>query len=450
MALTIIMLSGCSSANNTDKNTTTEPSSAASEKASENADASAEQISTANRNEDGYTLEQVLILSRHNIRSPLSNEGSTLASVTTNDWFDWTSGKSELSLRGGVLETEMGQYFRKYLVSKGLMTENWEPADNEVRIYANSMQRTIATANYFKSAFLPVDDIETEYHLEIGEMDPVFHPKFTFLSEAFKEQAMKEIAALGGDKGIAGITENLSENYKLLEDILNFSNSEYAKENSITSFGLDAPEIKFEMNEEPYMTGTLDLTASICDALVLQYYEENGSKEASFGKELTFDQWKQIARISDVYEEVIFATHSISVNVANPMLKEIRKELNTDGRKVSYLCGHDSNVLTVLTALGVEDYNLPGAISKDTPIGCKLVIQKWSNKDGKTYATVDMIYQSVDQLQKCTMLDMENPPMVYSLSFDGLEKNADGYYLYDDLMKRFDDEISAYDNLPKD
>ena len=94
----------------------------------------------------GYTLEQVVVLSRHNIRSPLSGGDSLLGKITPNTWFTWSSNPSELSLRGGVLETEMGQYFRKWLESEGLFPENCHPEDGQVRSYANSKQRTIATA----------------------------------------------------------------------------------------------------------------------------------------------------------------------------------------------------------------------------------------------------------------------------------------------------------------
>lgn len=390
------------------------------------------------------------MISRHNIRSPLSDEGSTLASVTKNEWFKWTSGKSELSVRGGVLETEMGQFFRKYVVANGLMKENAQPTDDEVRIYSNSMQRTIATANYFKSGFLPIADIETEYHCELNTMDPVFHPQFTYLSEAFKEQAMKEINALGGSDRLEDLINSLADNYRLLEKLLDFANSDYAKENGLTEFQMDVPEVKFEMNAEPYMTGTLDLVAAICDALVLQYYEEPDVLKAGFGYELTEDEWKMIAEISDVYEEVIFASHIVAVNVANPMLKEVESELDKDGRIFTYLCGHDSNVITVLKALGVEDYVLPGAISKDTPIGCKLVFEIWENADGEEMICINLVYQSVDQLRSCEMLSMENPPVFYPLSFKGLTKNTDGFYAFNDFEKLLSDTIAEYDNLPTD
>ena len=76
-----------------------------------------------------YTLKQVVVLSRHNIRSPLSGRHSALQRLTPHEWYQWSSAPSELSLRGGALETMMGQYFRKWLVSEGMMQENEIPAE---------------------------------------------------------------------------------------------------------------------------------------------------------------------------------------------------------------------------------------------------------------------------------------------------------------------------------
>ena len=90
-----------------------------------------------------YTLDKVVVLSRHNIRSPLSGSGSQLGDITPHSWFDWTSGPSELSLRGAVLETIMGQYFRLWLKDAGLIPENWQPEEGAVRFYANAKQKSI-------------------------------------------------------------------------------------------------------------------------------------------------------------------------------------------------------------------------------------------------------------------------------------------------------------------
>ena len=51
---------------------------------------------------EGYTLSRMVILSRHNIRSPLSGSGSTLGKMTTHEWTEWSAPTGELTLRGGM------------------------------------------------------------------------------------------------------------------------------------------------------------------------------------------------------------------------------------------------------------------------------------------------------------------------------------------------------------
>ena len=71
-----------------------------------------------------YELKEVVVMSRHNIRSPLVSGGAAYMRVTPYEWFKWTSPGSQLSLRGGALETEMGQFFRKWVVAEGLLPDN--------------------------------------------------------------------------------------------------------------------------------------------------------------------------------------------------------------------------------------------------------------------------------------------------------------------------------------
>ena len=68
---------------------------------------------------DGYTLDRVVVLSRHNIRSPLIGKNQGAGKLTPHEWFAWTSPTSQLSVRGGVLETCMGQYFHGFPHTEG-------------------------------------------------------------------------------------------------------------------------------------------------------------------------------------------------------------------------------------------------------------------------------------------------------------------------------------------
>ena len=383
-----------------------------------------------------YALKQVVVLSRHNIRSPLSGRPSALQRITPHEWFEWSSAPSELSLRGGALETIMGQYFRKWLVSEGLMQENEIPAEGTMRFYANSKQRTIATAQYFSSGMLPVANVSIEHHCEINKMDPVFNPQITDDNENFKALAQQQIAAMGGEKGLVGIGEKMAENYKLLEQVLDMGQSVACLEGDTCHFSTDDAHVYLIKNHEPGMGGSLRLACQAADALVLQYYEEPDDLKAAFGHTLSWEDWVNISAIKDWYGDVLFTSPAVAQQVASPLIKTMMEELQTDGRKFTFLCGHDSNIGSVLAAMDVEDYSLPQTIEKKTPIGCKLVIGKWENAEGQLFASLSLVYQGTEQLRHMTLLDLKNPPMIFSLRLKGLTANADGLYPYEALMNR--------------
>ena len=149
--------------------------------------------------------------------------------------------------------------------------------------------------------------------------------------------------------------------------------------------------------------------------------------------------------ISVGYQDALFTTPVVATNIANPLLKEMLSELKNTHRKFTFLCGHDSNIISVLAALTAENYSLPYTVERKSPIGCEIVISEWTKAgDSDKYISVNMVYQSTDQVRGIAMLDEKHPPMVYPLSFVGLNKNEDGYYKKTDIIKRFEEVISKY------
>lgn len=385
---------------------------------------------------DGYKLKEVVILSRHNIRSPLANKNATIARLTPHSWFNWSSKPSDLSLRGGTLETTFGQYFRKCLEEVKFFDENIEPSLDEVRIYSNSKQRTIATANYFLTGLFPISNMDVEHHMPFDEMDPVFNPVLTDIDEEFASNAGKQIQEM-----FKSTVDNLEDNYRLIENVIDVKDSVDYKEKKFEKFRTDDLNVIFAENSEPALTGSLKTALQISDALVLQYYECDEKNEA-FGKKLTRKEWEDIAEVKDVYEEVLFSAPLVAYNVANPLLKEILTELQNDRRKLTFLCGHDSNLVSVLSALQAEDYKLDYAIEKKTPIGSKVVFSKWEDEDGKMYISIDYVYQTVEQLKYISLLNTDNPPAIFPIKLKGITRNKEGLYTLDDILERFKFAIS--------
>ena len=402
--------------------------------------ARAECLSTLSH--DGYTLEQVVVLSRHNIRSPFSSKGAVLERITPHEWVSWSSNPSELSLRGGALETMMGQYFRKWMEEDGLFPENYQPEDGAVRIYANAKQRTIATARFFSSGLLPTADPQVETHVDYDDMDPAFKPQLTFVNDAYIRDIEDQVMELH-EKDLA----DLEDNYRLLEDILDIEDSPAWQNGEVEAFRTDDTELILNLNAEPNLSGSLKMAGRISDALVLQYYEEPDQKKAAFGHELTQEQWRMVGEVKDTYQEILFALPLIAPNVAHPLLMVINDELADRNRKFTFLCGHDSNLQSVLGALGAEDYILPYSIENEIPIGSKLVFSRWTDADSGKWISLDLVYQTADQLRGLTLLDMDTPPAIVPVTLKHMERNEDGLYAEEAVMSRIEQAIAEYDQI---
>ena len=127
-------------------------------------------------------------------------------------------------------------------------------------------------------------------------------------------------------------------------------------------------------------------------------------------------------------------------------MSRIREELNNSDRKFMFLCGHDSNLASIGAALGFQFPETENALELHTPIGSKLVFEKWS--DGTDdYIVVNLVYQAVGQLQGRTLLSLDVPPMVLPITIEGLTSNADGLYALSDLDARMAEAMADYDAI---
>jgi glucose-1-phosphatase len=111
-----------------------------------------------------------------------------------------------------------------------------------------------------------------------------------------------------------------------------------------------------------------------------------------------------------------------------------------------FLCGHDSNLASIGAALRFVYPETQNALELHTPIGSKLVFEKWS--DGTDdYVAVNLVYPKYRQLQNRTLLSLDEPPMVRPVTIEGLTANADGLYRLEDLNNRMAEAMAEYDAI---
>ena len=353
---------------------------------------------------EGYQLQQVLMMSRHNLRAPLANNGSVLEQSTPNKWPEWDVPGGQLTTKGGVLEVYMGHYMREWLAEQGMVKSGECPPPDTVYAYANSLQRTVATAQFFITGAFPGCDIPVHHQEKMGTMDPTFNPVITDDSAAFSEQA---VAAM--EKELSKL--QLTDSYQLLEKIVNYKDSPACKEKQQCSLVDGKNTFSAKYQQEPGVSGPLKVGNSLVDAFTLQYYEGFPMDQVAWGEIKSDQQWKVLSKLKNGYQDSLFTSPEVARNVAKPLVSYIDKALVTDrtrAPKITVLVGHDSNIASLLTALDFKPYQLHDQ-NERTPIGGKIVFQRWhDSKANRDLMKIEYVYQSAEQLRNADALTLQH------------------------------------------
>lgn len=372
---------------------------------------------------EGYQLQQVLMMSRHNLRAPLANNGSVLEQSTPNKWPEWDVPGGQLTTKGCVLEVYMGHYMREWLAEQGMVKSGECPPPDTVYAYANSLQRTVATAQFFITGAFPGCDIPVHHQEKMGTMDPTFNPVITDDSAAFSEQA---VAAM--EKELSKL--QLTDSYQLLEKIVNYKDSPACKEKQQCSLVDGKNTFSAKYQQEPGVSGPLKVGNSLVDAFTLQYYEGFPMDQVAWGEIKSDQQWKVLSKLKNGYQDSLFTSPEVARNVAKPLVSYIDKALVTDrtsAPKITVLVGHDSNIASLLTALDFKPYQLHDQ-NERTPIGGKIVFQRWhDSKTNRDLMKIEYVYQSAEQLRNADALTLQAPAQRVTLELSGCPIDTNGF-----------------------
>lgn len=377
-------------------------------------------------------LQQVLMFSRHNLRAPLADNGSVLAQSTKKTWPEWDVPGGQLTTKGGVLEVYMGNYTRQWLAQQGLVKNGVCPDSNSVFVYANSLQRTVATAQFFVNGAFPGCDIAVTHQDEMGSMDPVFNPVITDGNEEFIKKALAGMTA-------ANEKLSLKPAFQRLEKIVDYKSSPACNNKKQCDLSNGQNTFIVENGKEPGVNGPLKVGNSLMDAFTLQYYEGFPLDQVAWGQIKTPEQWQALSTIKNGYQDTLFTTPEVARDVAAPLVDYIRSQLidqeKSDSPKVTLMVGHDSNIASLLSALQVKPYDLPETYEK-TPIGGQVVFERWHDaKNNKDLLKIEYVYQTADQLRDAEVLSLKKPPKRVTLQLAGCPTDANGYCSWDQFAQ---------------
>ncbi|XP_045529573.1 glucose-1-phosphatase-like [Pieris brassicae] len=362
-----------------------------------------------------YDLKQVLILSRHNIRAPLS---SNLHYLSSNTWPIWNVDSAFLTAKGALLEGYMGRFISNWLVKKGLLPAGC-PEQNTVRVYANTRQRTKATANAFVDSAFKNCNI-TVYSKVSNKMDPIFNPIIRNDSKELKSAIINEM-----EQKLRSL--NLNEPYSRLNDVVDIKHAKICEVDKICDFERAKDDVFYEIGKEPNVNGPLGFTNSIVDAFIMSYYEGMNITDIAWGNMRTSKEWKLFSAITRGNMDVRFNSTVLAKEVAKPLLKYIYSILYKKSPNFTLLVGHDSNLMSVMAAIGFKPYVLPDQYEV-TPIGGKLVFQRWHDRNtNEDLLKIEYVYQTMEQLRNGDVLTEQNPPKVITMHIDTCENDIGGF-----------------------
>jgi len=352
---------------------------------------------------DGDQLEQVVLLSRHNLRAPVVASGA-LANATPETWPRWEVAPGELTTKGGVLEVYMGRYIAQWLRQAQLLPVSGCPQEDDFHAYANSLQRTQATAQFFVAGAFPGCHVAVEQRMPLGSMDPLFDPVIRRDDAAFRTRALESM-----QRALAAV--DLAPALSVVEEITRYPQSAACKGHSDCHLALADTTFSTEPGKEPRASGSLALASGLVDALLMEHYQGSGIPREGWGRLTTEAQWQALAQIRNRYQDILFGTPEVARDVAAPLLTRVNALFDDPASpKVTLLVGHDSNIGSVLAALGITDYTLPGQYEK-TPIGGLLQFERWRDRhSGVERIRLAYVYPTTAQLRDALPLANAQPP----------------------------------------
>lgn len=366
--------------------------------------------------EKDATLQFVVYLSRHGVRSPTAKPAQ-YNKFSAAAWPEWTVSPGYLTAHGFKLMTSFGAYDRAQLSSLGLLAPSGCADAAHVTILADSDQRTRETGKAIAEGLMPGCSIEV-HSLPEGTADPLFH--YLETGQANIDHALAA-AAINGR--IGGKIESLTEAYRpqltQLEGVLaGCGHAALAAAPGTTLFDVPASLGPGAGDHPAEMRGPLNTASTLSENLLLEYSEGMPNVGWGCADGATLRSIMQLhAAAADFAQRTPAVAHMYASNLLDRMLKAMEQSATGKavagapgkaGDRVLFLVGHDTNIATVAGALGLT-WIVDGR-RDDTPPGGALVFELWSSHSGEAFVRVHYTAQTLEQMRDARPLTPANPP----------------------------------------
>lgn len=368
-------------------------------------------------------LQFVVIVSRHGVRSP-TGKTDQLNKYSREPWPAWSVAPGNLTDHGFRLMSLFGAYDREELASQGLLSASGCGDVQQIRIVADSDQRTRETGRALAAGLAPGCAVNVKA-LPEGTPDPLFHALEAGVGHPDKLLAATAVAGrIGADP--QGLSEAYRPQLEALEEVLlgcapGKSCADDTTHAPASIFGIPSSLAVGKGDHMAALATPLSLASTMAENLLLEYTEGMDAAHVGWGR-MDTHKLRELMQLHTAEEDITGHTFYIaraqSSNLLFHLLKSMEQAagghseagaLTRPSDRLLILVGHDTNIANISGALGLS-WLIDGR-RDDTPPGGALVFELWKSSSGGAYS-VRTYYtaQTLDQMRNATPLSLETPP----------------------------------------
>jgi 4-phytase/acid phosphatase len=362
-------------------------------------------------------LQLVIVLTRHGVRSPLTAQAD-VDKYSAAPWPKWEVAPGLLTAHGYQLMRLFGAWDRAKFSADGLFAPAGCADSTHVTILADIDQRTRETGKALSEGMFPGCNVEVHSRPD-GVTDPLFSPRKAGIGRPDPALAAAAIAGR-----IGGTPNNLTETYRpqltALDRILSGCGRLPPNPQRTSIFDIPA-SLKPGSGDPPAAPrGPIVTGSTLAENLLLEYTQGMSDADTGWGcldgATLRFVMQANVAAWN--YQD---RTPTFARIYASNLLDHIRRTmeqsvtgkqvpaaLGKPGDRLVILVGHDTNIVTLAGALGI-DWIADGRVD-DSPPGGALVFELWRSPKSGPFVRVAFTAQTLEQMRNSEPLTPANPP----------------------------------------
>ncbi|MEJ8571947.1 histidine-type phosphatase [Microbaculum marinum] len=354
------------------------------------------------------TLEAVVLINRHSIRSPLTGNftGTSIpyTAMSRDEWPDFKVDPGKLTPRGALTAQTFGAFYGQLYQQAGLLPGTGCLARSQVWVHSDSDQRTIRTARKLMDGMTPGCSYPVT-HVAQGTTDPLIDPVKAGVCEleAGPYDASQD-ALLGSNPEI--VFEAYRPSLEKLQDVL-----DCCKPSLCRKF---VGKRRCTLSDLPASVA-LDGATNISENFLMEYANRFRMRDVGWGR---IQGPQEISHINMTHALNFWSGNAnpygaavLGSNLMNRALTALQAAAQGQGPVFSLIVAHDNNLLNIAGLLGLSWF-LDGYQQNEVPPGAGIALELWRDDTSRQpFVKVVLRAQTMDQLRNNTPLspDGTNP-----------------------------------------